>query len=310
MTKKVKGIIITTVILALGLVVAVTAYTGYQVTEGVYHLVSREETVNYYKDHYQADFEAFKASHPPQALSLPSSQFDHRIPLLYYDLPEDKGLVVMAPGLGAVKEETFAEAAIFMDLGYDFMVLDMRNAGENMAELNTFGYLESRDLLDVLAYSRTRNDKKTVLYGQSMGGLAAALAAGQEPGNIDYLILDCPVGNAYEMIEPQFDKIAREEKIPKDFLLFAGNLVSKLRYGFDFHDFNGPARLADTKLPVLILNAKADQVTPYQMGEDYFKALQTDQKEWVAFEGAGHTELYKEDPALYKQTIEKFLGDA
>lgn len=297
------GVVFTLIIIAI----AIVGFTGYQVTEGVYHLTDREETVKQFHENGEKKYKAFAEQYHPQKIMVPSSRFSHQIPCMYIDAKDDKGLVVLAHGLGGTKESLTDQAELFLSMGFDVIALDLRNAGENLAETNTFGQYESYDILDVLAYSKKRNTGTKILWGESMGGLAVSVACGRNAEDIDYLILDCPVVEGFQMIDDQFQKIEKENGIPRDLMAFSGNIVSRLRFGFSFSDLDARVWLKDSTVPVLIFNSKTDAVTPVHMGNDLYQAITEKEKMLVTYDNAKHVELLKTDPDLYRSSIEKLF---
>ncbi|WP_308533530.1 hypothetical protein [uncultured Peptoniphilus sp.] len=67
--KKIIKIILTTVFISLTITFFVI---GYQVTEGVYNLVSREDTLKYYEEKYKSKYEKFSNKYRPKNLRIKS----------------------------------------------------------------------------------------------------------------------------------------------------------------------------------------------------------------------------------------------
>lgn len=56
------------------------------------------------------------------------------------------------------------QAKVFLDLGFDVLIPDQRNSGDNISKYNTFGVLESFDILDCLNYAKSIYDGKILLF--------------------------------------------------------------------------------------------------------------------------------------------------
>ncbi len=179
----------------------------------------------------------------------------------------------MSHGLGALKKEMYFERELFLDFGYDLLLYDQRNSGENFAPLNTFGYYEAYDLKDIFLYADKVNNRKKILWGQSMGAMAIAISIGKFDIKPEFLIFDSPVFNGKEMIYKEFDNIEKETGIHKYLMVMSGNLISKIRYGFDFSDLTANKYLRDTDIPLLMLSAKNDEITSLESQRDFFNRL-------------------------------------
>lgn len=61
--------------------------------------------------------------------------------------------------------------------------------------------------------------------------------------------------------------------LPIDFSMSIGNMITKMKLGFSYKDAAVCDHIARTKVPVLVINSKIDSVTPYFMGEDFYKSI-------------------------------------
>lgn len=172
------------------------------------------------------------------------------------------------------------------------------------------GVLESFDCLDAIAYIKKEYpDEKIILYGESYGGATSLIAASRDSSNIDYLILDCPLGDSREMVDDVLAKVEEKEKIPQSFMSFLGNSFLKMKLGLGLEDIDSTkwARQADISSPVLVINSKADTMTPYHMGREVYESINSSKKEIYTGEDFGHCEFSKIDPEGFKNLIGTFL---
>lgn len=68
--------------------------------------------------------------------------------------------------MGGTKKSVTHVMEILLKLGYNTISIDQRNSGENMADYNSFGILESYDALDAVNYARklVGEDNKLLLW--------------------------------------------------------------------------------------------------------------------------------------------------
>ncbi|MDO5028613.1 MAG: alpha/beta fold hydrolase [Bacillota bacterium] len=308
MKKILKITAISLLILGLVFLIGFTIFVGKSFFDGFTNASPREETKKNMA-YFQEDYDKFKADHDIKELEIQSSKFDHKIALIHVD-EGNEDLAVLIHGLGTSKESMAKQAQVFLDLGFDVIMYDQRNAGDNMADYSTFGVLESYDALDVLSYARENvGQGEILLFGESYGGATALIGAARDARNIDYMVLDSPLGDGMYMMEDTLAKIEKDTGLPQEFMVFAANIYTKMKLDFTLDDINSAEWIKDKNFdfPVLIINSQEDQVTPPAMVKEIYDNLKTDKKEIHTEESGGHANLIKEDYEKFKGIIEGFL---
>lgn len=285
-------------------------FIGNETFKGLTNIMSREETVeniSLYKDKYKKFAEDKKI----KEIKIKSSKFDHEIPGVFVENKNTNNIAVMVHGLGGTKYSMSSQAQSLYDLGFSLLIFDQRNSGKNLAKYSTFGVLESYDCLDYLKYAKNniKKDGKILLYGESYGGASSIIAASRDDSLIDYMILDCPVSDSNEFSDKVFEKIEKNQGVPVALMKFTGNIFLKTKLGFSLKDIDTRKWLENTeiKCPVLIINSNSDKVTPYHMGEDIYKAINSDKKEIYTCKEIPHTKFAEKEPQNFKNIISKFL---
>lgn len=309
---KKKSKIILSILLILILIAAVifTIFVGKNVFDGITNPVSREDSIKHI-ELYKDEYENFKNHHTVKEIKISSSEFGHNIPAIYASDDGNENIAVLIHGMGGTKESLSHIADIFLSLGYNTLIYDERNAGENLANYSTFGILESYDALDAINYAKShiKEGGKILLFGESFGASTALIASSRDDSNINYLVLDSPVADFYEMVDQIFDKISKEENVPKSYMKFAGDIYTKSKLGFGFDDINSANWIKDKKLkaPVLIINSMKDEVTPPHMGKEIYDNISGDKKELHTEKDYNHIEFAIKNPTGYKKVISDFL---
>lgn len=305
--KILKFIFLLVLSIVIGVGVAFSGYLGLSVYNGFTNAYSREDTKKNIKE-FEVEYNIFKSFYDVEEISIPSTYEDHEIPAIYIKDDSNENIAVMVHGMGGTKESVISPASVLLELGYDVIAIDQRNSGDNMAPLNTFGVLESYDILDAVNYAKNIvKDNEIILWGESYGGASAAIALGRDESNIDYLILDCPVSDGREFLEEILKDIEAEQGIPVSYMMFTGNIATKVKLGFTFEEINSRKWLAETNTPTLIFNSKADEVTPEQMGIDVYNAIPHDKKELVTSDSSPHVQIHVLERDLYLNSISDFL---
>ncbi|MDD4774510.1 MAG: alpha/beta hydrolase [Eubacteriales bacterium] len=242
------------------------------------------------------------------------SSFDgHTIPADYIHAPappdgRNNNTVIMVHGLGDNRYANYPTAAYFLDRGYNVITYDQRSTNENTAEYTTFGYWEKYDLLDWLDYARQQTPGQRIgVWGASFGGATAALAAGYENTDtkIDFLILDCPISSMERMIE--LETAGMETGLPVSYITWCGNAINRIMRGFAYSDADAARTLRGANIPILIINSRADTITPYYMGRDIYEAAPQAQIRTV--EDSPHCEIWLDHNTEYRGWLDAFLAD-
>ena len=323
-------ILVLALVLALGAVTAYAANLGGQVADRAAAAKDRSNSIKD-KSRYVDELAKVKKDFTYTYVEIPSQRFGHTItaatitasgaaddaPVTDSDDPPasgsqpagPRGIVVMVHGLGGAKETILTPARMFLEMGYDVLTIDERRSGGNTASANGSGVLESFDVLDAVRYARTHlgGGGPLILWGESYGGAASAIAASRDAEYIDGLILDCPVSDArYLMRKWTADKSA-ETGIPIDRLLTAGDLVNRVRYGFSLDDADVTRWVGDIQVPTLVYVSEADKVTPAWMGQDIYDALPTGSKTIVTSKSSPHVRIREKEPKLYRNALKEFM---
>ena len=307
--------ILWSILAVIGLLfVGFSVYISIQVADGTTHLVEREDTyensLTYLKEH-DFDLDQFKKEHKMIFSKITSSAFGHKIPLLEIKTSApSNGAVIMVHGLGGSKESILPISQMFLDLGYDVYAYDQRNSGENMAETNTFGVLESKDLEDVThRVAKSLDSNQTlILWGESFGGATVGLGAKKLSKDVDYLILDSPVADGEAMTRQELNNISEETGLPLDYMLILGDWNLRISQGFSLADSKVTEQIKEVPTPLLIFHSKTDEVVPYAMGQEIFQASPAKHKKFISVDQGEHASLFYEQTDLYRQSIEQFLN--
>lgn len=307
MKKIFRNIFIGLIVLLILAGVGISIFTGKAVFDGYTNVMSREETLKNSME-FKEDYDDLIKNYKLEKIEIENDDLDHKVPAIFAKKDGNKDVAVLVHGMGGTKETVASIMKTFLELDYDVIAYDQRNSGENMADYNTSGLLESKDTRAVIDYIREKyQDGKLILWGESYGGLTSVIAAGKDETNIDYLILESPVSNGFDMIENVMKDISRKQGVPLDFMIKTGDLYSKAKLGISFSDMDGSDYIKNIDIPVLITHSKIDKVTPPYMAEDLYAAKADDKKEIITVDGYKHASYPYKDREGYKKIVKDFL---
>ncbi|MEJ6949968.1 alpha/beta fold hydrolase [Halanaerobiaceae bacterium ANBcell28] len=305
-----KIIIIIGVLIVIG-IIGTSYYIGDSVFRGSLQMTDNEGTSLDSVESWVERRENFSKKYVITSIKIDSSSGDHQIPADYIrkNGDTDKDTVIMVHGLGGNRLSVYGEAEVFLENGYNVIAYDQRSSGENEALYNTFGYLESNDLRDYVNYLRDilSDNKKIGVWGQSFGGATVGIYSGSDHANqnIDFAILDSPVSNMSYMISRELEEM--NMGIPINYMMLLGNIFTKFHLGFSYEDANVCNHIVNTRVPVLLIHSKTDQITPYFMGEDIYNSVKHDNKYMFSVEDSEHVKISIDYPEEYEKNIIKFI---
>jgi pimeloyl-ACP methyl ester carboxylesterase len=92
------------------------------------------------------------------------------------------GSVVMVHGLNRSRIEMVRRVPFVHSSGWNAVLLDLRHHGASAGNATTFGVKEKQDVEAAARFARERAPGPVVLWGVSLGGASAVLAAAGDPG--------------------------------------------------------------------------------------------------------------------------------
>ncbi|MFN2364363.1 MAG: alpha/beta hydrolase [Halarsenatibacteraceae bacterium] len=314
-----RKILITVVLIIIAGFTATTFFIGLAVFDGSTQITNPEGTSlasieSWLEANWDFNVDEFRSKYTIEKVELDSTSGDHVIPADYILADDNKNndTVILVHGLGGNRVAVYPQARMFLENGYNVLAYDQRSSGENMAEHNTFGYLESNDLKDSVNYVREiiDNNLKLGVWGNSFGGATAGIYAGQDHAdeNLDFIILDSAISNQRDMISQQLEQQFGSSAL-REYMLFVGDLFTRFRLGYSYAEADVTNHIKDTELPVMLIYSRADQVTPYYMAEDIYNSIQHDKKEIFTVEGRSHETVYWDNLIEYETRVISFINE-
>ncbi|MDD6492530.1 MAG: alpha/beta fold hydrolase [Firmicutes bacterium] len=304
--KKRKILYICIITLAL-LFMGFSYFLGKQVVAGSTQLVTNENTSNIPDQSWIE--ENFSVKYEIEKISLTSTFDGHIIPADFiYSTDRNRNIVIMVHGLGGNRYSNYHVAELFLENGYNVITYDQRSSNENTAEKTTFGYWEKFDLIDCINFAKEIAPEKNIgVWGRSFGGATAIQAAAHKntQSKLSWIILDCPVSSMEWMIKENMKNM--DIGIPINYMVWCGNIVNKIELGFTYKDADSAKAAANIQIPSLIINSKADKLTPYFMGEEIYNNINCSKKSLWTVSDCEHIEMWEKHNAEYRSNVLDFL---
>ncbi len=210
--------------------------------------------------------------------------------------------VLLLHSVRSDRRQMIGRAYFLRDAGYSLLLIDMQAHGETPGANITFGYIESRDVHDAVAYLRSRVPGRPVgLIGVSLGGAAALLGDG--PISADAVVLEAVYSSIERAVENRL--AIRFGSLGK---YLAPLLISQIepRLGFSTEMLSPLSAISQLKSPVLIIAGDADRHTLLSESRDLFMRASDPKSLWIV-QGAEHENLHQFSKMEYEQRVLGFF---
>ena len=89
-----------------------------------------------------------------------------------------------------------------------------------------------------------------------------------------------------------------------------GNMINKQKLGFSYEDANSINIAKKVNVPSLIINSKADEMTPFFMGEEIYNNINCDNKEIWTVDDSEHACIWEDHTDEYKLEMDEFISSS
>jgi alpha-beta hydrolase superfamily lysophospholipase len=203
----------------------------------------------------------------------------------------DAKVVLYLHGNDGNVSTSMGEIATLRELGYAVFILDYRGYGESEGSFPSEKtvYEDAEAAWNYLVGQRGTPPAHLYIYGHSLGG-----AIGIE------LALHHPEA-AGLIVESSFTSIQDMAKLRRRYALLPMRLLNQR--------FDSIGKVGRLELPVLYIHGTADEVVPYAMGEQLFKAS-GGRKRLVAVGGGLHDNNAAVGGAMFRAAIRDFIEES
>lgn len=241
-----------------------------------------------------------------KTLSIPADTDKN---LCAWHIPTDsikKGIVLIFHGYMDNKHSMLDIANELRTMGYDTLIPDFMGAGDSYGNQTTMGYLESKNVYDTYNFTvNILHERNIILYGFSMGAVAAMKAQADHQMNIEAIILQAP----YETLEGTIGIRAAQIGLPKQPFASLFTFWMGKTNGFDGFDSQPIRDAQNIKVPTLVMCGLKDPHIPREETESIYNAISADKKMLQLFENSKHESLLKQHSDLWRNTVNTFISE-
>lgn len=225
----------------------------------------------------------------------------------YKSIYDSNKTALLIHGYGADYREMQPYAKMFVDMGYNILVVENRAHGKSEGNMIGMGWFDKEDILSWINVLIERDEKcKIVLFGVSMGGTAVCMSAGLDlPKNVVCGISDCAFTNVYDQME--YVLMRKKKTKPREALLKIFYKYMKRVYYFDLKDADAMKCLSASKIPMMFIHGKDDDYVPVENALKLSGKVPDYRKDVYLVENAGHALCYVTNPRKYQFRVREFL---
>ena len=276
---KMKAVLITAAVLAVLFFLALWLLAAFAMTG---HRQSLEEAMAWQSDHYDTSFydNLVKEDYTVDG----AGGYVLHVQLLKNPAETGK-YVILSHGNTDNRIGSLKYVPMYLELGFNCIVYDLRGHGENERTFTTYGTMEGLDLALLVEDTRNRYPDLQVLglHGESLGA-ATTISSLQYQLEVEFAVTDC----AFSDIENVLREGYRSAHIP-EFLFDLQDLGTRLRYHYSLKDMRPIDALDHNTVPILFIHGADDPWILPQNAQDLYDRTQG-LRELHFIKGAGHAE--------------------
>ena len=211
-------------------------------------------------------------------------------------------LILLSHGYTDNRFGSLKYTKMYLDLGFNVVVYDLRGHGENEPTFCTYSARERKDLAALIRDCIERYQPKVFgIHGESLGA-ATSIACLEDKPQIDFVIADCGFSNISDVLKGG----VRSMHLPGALVPFASKCAG-IRYGYSYEMMRPIDSLADNEVPILFIHGAEDSFILPEHSEKMQKETKG-YSELHLIPGAAHAESVLTAPEEYREIVEAFLA--
>lgn len=224
---------------------------------------------------------------------------------LFYGKEDSHLWLLAVHGYTGKRSDMYSIASYYAERGYHILTPDMRGHGQSEGAYIGMGWPDRKDILKWIDFIIQRDaDAQIILHGISMGGATVMMTSGEDlPPQVKGIVEDCGYTSVWDIFSDELSYLFHLPEFP---VLYAADLISKVRAGYGFREASALNQVAKSDVPILFIHGSEDNFVHTDMVYELYEACSSS-KELLVVEGAGHGQSYAKDPDLYFGTVFAFI---
>lgn len=220
------------------------------------------------------------------------------------DPPNAKAIFLLFHGYASSKQTLLPIADALVKQGYATFLVDFYGSGGSSGNSTSIGYYEAENVKTAHDYVVAQwPQRKTVLYGFSMGGAAVLRAIAVHDVQPDGAIVESTFDRMLNAVSIRFTAMKLPPRPLADLLMFWGGQ----RWGFNPYLHNPADYARSVKSPTLVFYGEGDLRVKEKEAVAIYNALPGWKRYW-SFPKGGHRPKAIDNLELWQQAISKLLA--
>ena len=299
MKNREKVMLIALIILAVLVVLAIAAGFFFASSSMSIRRQTLDEARKWQEDHYDLSW-----YDPLEKTEYQVTSYDGYVlnaELISNPIPADK-YVLLSHGYTDNRFGSLKYTKMYLDLGFNVIVYDLRGHGENEPTFCTYSVRERKDLIALIRDCRDRYQPAVLgIHGESLGA-ATSIACLEDKPQIDFVVADCGFSDISNVLKGG----VKSMHLPEGLVPLA-SVCARLRYGYSYDMMRPIDSLADNEIPILFIHGAEDSFILPENSERMEKETKG-YSELHLIPGAAHAASVLTAPEEYQEIVEAFLA--
>jgi pimeloyl-ACP methyl ester carboxylesterase len=227
--------------------------------------------------------------------------------------PDARGTVVLVHGLNRSRIEMVKKVPFLNHKGWNALLFDLRHHGQSGGTVSSFGHFEKDDVHAAARWARAHASGPVVLWGVSLGGASAALAAADDP-TVAALVCDSSYRSLRDTVDHHMTlartwrwwmRLVPPWPVGAEVLYWIGR-----QGGFDVDTVDIKAAAAHMAgRPALFVCNSGDKRMPSDIAFD-LKAAAGEHARVLVVPGNSHGGAWRDGTAAYERAVGEILDEA
>lgn len=214
-----------------------------------------------------------------------------------------KGTVIIFHGYSSNKSLMLDKSDIFLQMGYNTVLVDFMGSGGSEGQQTTIGYKEATQVVSCYRHLKEQGEDNIYVFASSMGAVAT-LRAFQEDKEFKpkAIMLECPFGSMYQTTCARFKTMGVPTFPMAGLLVFWGGVQN----GFWAFSHNPTAYASSVDCPMLLMYGEKDDKVSIEETNQIFQNVST-AKQLKLFPKAGHENYLNQYRGEWTESVSQFL---
>ncbi len=212
---------------------------------------------------------------------------------------QPKGTLILFHGYGGEKSSLLDKSEIFINQGYNTLLVDFMGSGGSEGNQTTIGYQEAEQVKTCFDYLVKEGEKNIYLFGTSMGAVAIMKCINDSKIEPRGIILECPFGTMHQTVCARFNSMNVPTFPMANLLMFWGGIEN----GFWAFGHNPIDYAKEIECPTLLLYGAKDVKVSRSEIDEIFANLKGE-KELIIYPEAGHENYLNK----WTEDVSRFLN--